>query len=52
MLMGGGTAGNRSARNQPASVISAGWMRISPAACSAVKATMRESGNGQGWLPK
>src|SRR5215210_798420 len=52
MLSLGGSCGSRSTVYQPASSISSGSVWISPPAHSAVKATMSELGNGQGWLPK
>ena len=47
-----GTSGSSVGRYQPASTISLPSISISPPAYSAVKATINESGNGHGWLPK
>ena len=52
MLSFGGIGGKASARNQRASVISLPSTAISPPAYWAVKPTISECGNGQGWLPK
>ena len=51
-VIGSGRLGSASAAYQPASSSSDSLHPISPAACSAVKATIREWGNGQGWLAK
>src|SRR5690606_17674135 len=52
MLIFPGISGMSSALNHPASRISLLSTLMSPPAYSAVKPIIRESGNGQGWLPK